>query len=222
MYIRGKYLDNKHGFGGDLHVVAKLEISQETNSLHHAGISISLESHICNWLARVHVTYDQFSKHIQSRLLHTCTQKPNQLVITSQFIHSNTNHDHLLAYIKLHLVCGSSDDPDGESEGTGQSTGQQDAPVRKLELLSKPFTGKHGKCPNHNEYYVEPPLGHNWVVLHQSGVHIPKSISQCCLHLVPNRPSSSETSNFISSYSNHQKKKCYTTSQKLLTHMMAT
>lgn len=82
MYIRDKHLDNKHGFGRDLHVVAKLEISQETNGLHHAGISISLESHICNWLARVHVTNDQLSNHIQPRLLHACTQNPNQLVIT--------------------------------------------------------------------------------------------------------------------------------------------
>ena len=59
------YLCHEHCSGGNLHVMAKLEILQECDSLCHTNVSIDLEAHVCNWVSRIDVSNDVLSDDVQ-------------------------------------------------------------------------------------------------------------------------------------------------------------
>ena len=53
----------------DLHVVAKLEVRSEQESLRHCDVSPSFEHHHSNWFARKSVADDEFGNDIETNLL---------------------------------------------------------------------------------------------------------------------------------------------------------
>lgn len=67
--IENKYLNHEHGFGRDLHVVAKLKILEERDGLCHAHIPVSFEDHVGYGEAWHYVPHYVLRYDIKSRCL---------------------------------------------------------------------------------------------------------------------------------------------------------
>jgi hypothetical protein len=63
------YLSMKHGTWRYLHVVAELEVREKIDSLKHTGITIRLETDVCNRSAWVDVPNHVLRYNIESRCL---------------------------------------------------------------------------------------------------------------------------------------------------------
>ena len=70
------YLSMEHGTWRYLHVVAELEVREKIDSLHHTGITIRLETDVCNRSAWVNVPNHVLCYNVESRcLLHQFRQE---------------------------------------------------------------------------------------------------------------------------------------------------
>lgn len=67
----------------DLHVVAQLEIRQEGDSLSHTDVAVSLEAHVCNWMAWVDNPNDILRDDVQARQLQVTQTKDEASSSTS-------------------------------------------------------------------------------------------------------------------------------------------
>lgn len=88
------------------------------------------------------------------------------------------------------LVRRGGDDADGEREEEGEAGGEEDAPVRELQLPAEPLAGEDGEAEHEHQHHLEPPLRHGGVVpLHQPGVHVAGVLrAHRRLGLLPDRP----------------------------------
>jgi hypothetical protein len=64
------HLNKEHGFRRDLHVMAKLEVRKEGNSLRHAHVAVNLEADIGNGITRPYKSHGILSDHVQTRRLY--------------------------------------------------------------------------------------------------------------------------------------------------------
>lgn len=65
---RGEKLRGEHDTRGHFHVVAELQILSKVQGLSHGNITIILEHHHGNWPARHHITNDEFSQNVETKL----------------------------------------------------------------------------------------------------------------------------------------------------------
>ena len=87
------------------------------------------------------------------------------------------------------LVGGGRDDADGEREEEGDAGGEEDAPVRELELAAEALAGEEREAEHDYQHHLEPPLRHGGVVPpHQPGVHVAAGGTHRRLGLLPYRP----------------------------------
>lgn len=72
LYIQwlSSYLNEKHRFGRDFHVMTEFEVRQEHYRLCQAHCAVCFKRDVCKRSTRIHVADYQLRYHIQSGLLH--------------------------------------------------------------------------------------------------------------------------------------------------------